>query len=94
MQEHDAYGKAGWAAETLRDEKVYAVETLPAPREVETAINAVWRGNRLLTPIGGGVTMHPRMALDPPNLLMDEKGEVGAAHAAAAQLPADVWYWD
>ena len=94
MQEHDAYGKAGWAAETLCDEKAYAVETLPVPREVETAINAVWRGNRLLTPIGGGVTMHPRMALDPPNLLMDEKGEVGAAHAAAAQLPADAWYWD
>ena len=61
---------------------------------METAINAIWKGNRLLTPIGGGVTMHPRLAIDPPNLLMDEKGTVGAAHAATKDLPADVWYWD
>ncbi|MFM1904411.1 MAG: hypothetical protein RLZZ440_2311, partial [Planctomycetota bacterium] len=94
MQEHDAYGKAGWEAATLRDEQVYAIETLPPPAEVETAINAIWKGNRLLTPIGGGVTMHPRLAVDPQNLLMDEKGTVHAAHAAAQDLPADVWYWD
>jgi len=94
MQEHDAYGRAGWSATTLCDEAAFPIETLPAPREVETAINAVWKGNRLLTPIGGGVTMHPRLALDPPNLLMDEKGEVTAARTAARDLPAGVWYWD
>lgn len=94
LQEHDGYGKAGWGAETLRDEKAYPIETLSVPREAETAINAVWRGNRLLTPIGGGVTMYPRLALDPPNLLMDEKGEVGKARTATQDLPAGVWYWD
>ena len=94
LQEHDAYGKAGWGAETLRDEKAYAIETHPAPREVETAINAVWRGQRLLTPIGGGVTMQPRLALDPPNLLLDEEGKLAAARAATGKLPADRWWWD
>jgi hypothetical protein len=94
LQEHDGYGKAGWSAETLRDEQAYPIETLPAPRQAETAINAVWRGNRLLTPIGGGVTMYPRLAMDPPNLLMDEKGDVTAARTAAQALPAGVWYWD
>jgi len=94
LQEHDGYGKAGWAAATLRDEKAYAIETLSVPREAETAINAVWKGTRLLTPIGGGVTMYPRLAMDPPNLLMDEKGEVGKARVAAQNLPAGVWYWD
>jgi hypothetical protein len=94
LQEHDGYGKAGWGAETFRDEKAYPIETLSVPREAETAINAVWRGNRLLTPIGGGVTMYPRLAMDPPNLLMDEKGEVGKARTAAQALPAGAWYWD
>ena len=94
MQEHDAYGKAGWEAATLRDEQTYSVEQLPPPAEVETAINAIWKGNRLLTPIGGGVTMHPRLAVDPQNLIMDEQGEVHAAHTAAKDLPADLWYWD
>ena len=94
MQEHDAYGKAGWEAATLRDEQVYEVEKLPPPAEVETAINAIWKGNRLLTPIGGGVTMQPRLAVDPQHLLMDEQGEVRAAHGAARDLPEGVWYWD
>jgi hypothetical protein len=94
MQEHDAYGKAGWAAETLCSEQAYPVERLTPPTRAETAIHAVWSGNRLLTPIGGGVTVHPRMAIDAPNLIMDEKGEVQSAHAAAKDLPADAWYWD
>ena len=94
LQEHDAYGKAGWAAEGLLDEKSFPIERLTAPAQAETAIHAVWRDNRLLTPIGGGVTVYPRMALDAPNLIMDEKGEVNAAHAAAKDLPAGVWYWD
>lgn len=94
MQEHDAYGKSGWGATTLCDETAYPVERLTPPTRAETAIHAVWRGNRLLTPIGGGVTVHPRMALDAPNLIMDEKGDVKSAHASAKDLPADGWYWD
>jgi hypothetical protein len=94
MQEHDAYGKAGWAAAGLRDEKVFAIEQFNVPSEVEPAINAVRKGSRLLTPIGGGVTMHPRMALDAPNLLADGKGAVNAARTAAAKLPEGRWWWD
>jgi hypothetical protein len=94
MQEHDAYGKAGWGAEKLRDEKTCAIETLVPPREVETTINAVWRQSRLLTPIGGGVTIQPRIAISPEHLLTDEKGAVAAARTAAKDLPAGAWYWD
>jgi hypothetical protein len=94
LQEHDGYGKAGWAAGTLRDEKAYPIETLSVPREAETAINAVWQGNRLLTPIGGGVSLQPRMALDTPNLLMDENGAVARTRNAGVDLPADRWWWD
>jgi hypothetical protein len=93
MQEHDAYGTAGWEAGKFRDEKTCPIETLPVASQAETAIHAVWRGNRLLTPIGGGVTIVPRMALDGENLLEDEKGDVKAAQAAV-KLPEIGWYWD
>ena len=93
MQEHDAYGKSGWKAASLCDEKACPIETCPVASQAETAIHAVWRGNRLLTPIGGGVTLVPRMALDEPNLLRDEKGEVKAAQAAV-KLPETGWFWD
>lgn len=94
LQEHDGYGKSGWAADTLLDEKAYPIATLPAPTHVEPAINAVWRGPRLLTPIGGGVVVQPRRALDPHNLLADEESAVQKARQTAADLPADRWWWD
>jgi len=94
LQEFDAYGRAGWGAETLRSEKTFPIERFNRPTEVEPVINAMWRGNRLLTPIGGGVTVQPRMALDAPNLLMDEKQNVASAHAAARNLPVGRWWWD
>ncbi|MEO1991343.1 MAG: DUF1598 domain-containing protein, partial [Pirellulales bacterium] len=92
MQEFDAYGKVSWGATQLRDEGFYPIETLQPVSQVETAINAVWRGARLITPIGGGVTIQAGMAIDPPNLLMDEKGEVSKAHAAV-DLPDNRWWW-
>jgi hypothetical protein len=94
LQEHDAYGRTGWSAETLRDEGAYPIGRFHAPVEVEPAINAVWRGSRLLTPIGGGVSLQPRLALDPPNLLMDEKGTVATSRGDGLDVPADRWWWD
>jgi len=94
LQQHDAYGLTGWSAAGLRDEKTCPVDGLVAPAAVEPAVHAVWKGSRLLTPIGGGVTLEPRRALDPPNLLMDEQGTVGRAHADANVLPAGRWWWD
>ena len=94
LQEFDAYGRARWGAEALRAEKTFAIERFNRPVEVDPVINAMWRGNRLLTPIGGGVTVHPRMALDASNLLVDEKQAVANARAAARDLPAGRWWWD
>ncbi len=94
LQQHDAYGRTGWSASGLLDESVCPVEQLVPPSQVEPAVHAVWKGSRLLTPIGGGVTLEPRRALDPPNLIMDEEGTVGRAHAAATSLPAGRWWWD
>jgi hypothetical protein len=94
LQQHDAYGRTGWSATGLLDESVCPVEQLVPPSQVEPAVHAVWKGSRLLTPIGGGVTLEPRRALDPPNLIMDDEGTVGRAHAAATTLPAGRWWWD
>jgi hypothetical protein len=94
LQEHDAYGRTQFGAEKLRDEQAYPIERHPVPTEVETAINAVWRQNRLLTPIGGGVTLQPRIALDSPNLLMDEQGAVSQARGEKFAAPAGRWWWE
>ncbi len=94
LQEHDAYGRTGWGAESLRDEGVVSIETDAIPTEVQPAVNAVWRGSRLLTPIGGGVTLQPRIALDAPNLIIDEEGVLVELRGGADSLPAGRWWWD
>jgi hypothetical protein len=93
LQEHDAYGRTQWGAEALLDEKAYTIERHAVPLEVETAINAVWRQNRLLTPIGGGVTIQPTIALESPNLFLDEQGTVAAARGPKLEVPAGRWWW-
>ena len=94
LQEHDAYGRTHWGALALRDEQICTIERFQPPLVVEPAINAVWQGNRLLTPIGGGVSLQPRIALDPQNLLMDEQSTVAEARGDRLAVPAGRWWWD
>ena len=94
LQEHDAYGRTLWGAELLLDERSYTIENYAVPTHVEPAVNAIWRGRRLSTPIGGGVVMQPRLALDSPNILLDEKGTVAGVHTNVSELPAGRWWWD
>jgi hypothetical protein len=96
IQNQDYYGLVGWNPELFHSEQAYPVETLNPPQEVETAVNSVWKGTMLLTPVGGGVQMRPTEAIDPTNLLEDEKGEVEKARTAIdiTSLSADQWWWD
>jgi hypothetical protein len=96
INEQDFYGQSGWRAETFADENSLAVETYNTPLQVETVCTAVWKGNRLFTPVGGGVTIHPRQALASRNLLADEDGKISELRETVdlKDLPADRWWWD
>ena len=96
IQNSGYYADADWKMDVFRDEEQFGVETKAAPQKVATAINAIWKGSRLLTPIGGGVQIAATQALDASNLLDDEKGTVASAHKAIdlKSLPADQWWWD
>lgn len=96
IQEQDYYGQASWHMVLFGDEQRFPLETLPEPKTVESAVNAIWKGRYLVTPIGGGVHIQPQMALSPEHLLDDNKGEVKKAHRQTAQLElADgQWWWD
>lgn len=96
IQHQDYYQLANWKAETFTDEKAYPVETLNPPQQVESAVNSLWKGNTLMTPIGGGVQMRPTEAIDPTNLLDDQGAKVQEARAAndLSKLAPDQWWWD
>jgi hypothetical protein len=95
IQEKDYYGAAGWTMELFGDEGAFPVETYQAPKQVESTVAAVWKGRRLMTPIGGGVQIEANAALLPENLLSDEKGSVAKLrNETKIQLAEGQWWWD
>jgi hypothetical protein len=73
-----------------------SVEVYSEPKQVETAVNAVWKGSSLMTPIGGGVDIQPLNALSSKNLLQDGDGAVQKVHAdtVLTHLVPGQWWWD
>ena len=66
------------------------------PKQVESAVNVVWKGGRLITPIGGGVQIRPLEALSPGNVQADPKGELKALkkQVKVDGLANGQWWWD
>jgi len=95
IQQEDYYEMAGWKMELFGDEGKFSVETFNVPKTVETAVNAIWRGNRLMTPVGGGVSIHADQALLGDNLLSDENGKVAKTRQQVElDLAEGQWWWD
>ncbi len=95
IRQQDYCGQAGWNMDVLGDEGKLPTEVHNVPHQVETAVNAIWVGNKLLTPLGGGINMQPRLALKSDMVKQDE----GAARSERAaqdlgKLAEGQWWWD
>lgn len=94
IQDQGYYQEAGWAMETFSDEKLMPVEIYAAPEQVETAVNAIWKGQTLMTPVGGGVQIDARRAISAEHASPDD-GSVAKRHADVKLKLADgQWWWD
>ncbi|MGN1275191.1 MAG: DUF1598 domain-containing protein [Thermoguttaceae bacterium] len=93
LQETNAYEKLGWELVYFGDEQKFRVETERAPEFVESAVNAIWRGHTLTTPIGGGVEIFAKRALEKENLISDSDETVSQAQKDAP-LPENGWWWN
>lgn len=96
IQQQDYATQAGWGMELFMDESRLAVEKHTAPKQVETAVNAIWNGNTLLTPLGGGVSLQPKRALAKDAVRVDEAGDLvkPRANVAPVNLQPLQWWWD
>ena len=96
IQEMDYYGQADWNMDYFGDESKVSVERFNAPTKINPAINAVWKKGLLMTPIGGGVNIQPRVALMQDKMKVDESGSIAKAKRSIniADLNADQWWWD
>lgn len=96
MQRQDFYGKANWEMSHFGDESACPIEVYETPVEVDNAIAAYWKGSRLMTPIGGGVSITPTEAIQPDNLLADEDSTVSLTRnrVQPTEDGLDRWWWD
>ncbi len=96
IQQQDFYGQADWAMPLFSDESRFEVETHEAPHQVETAVNAIWKGNTLMTPLGGGVNVQPRQALTSARLTKESDGHSDKVkqEVAPTNLADGQWWWD
>jgi hypothetical protein len=96
IQQQDFYGQAGWSMEVLGNEKLMPVEIYTAPKQVETAVNAIWKGNVLMTPVGGGVHINPLKAISAEHVQPDEEGTIAETRASVElkHLAEGQWWWD
>ena len=96
IQDQDYYGKAGWDMEFFTDEEQFPVESYQAPKQVETAVNAIFKGNRLMTPVGGGVDIQPLKALAEDKIKVDTRGKIKKiqSQVSTEALDQDQWWWD
>lgn len=96
IQKMDYYGKAGWMMETFGDEDRFQVETYTPPKQVETAVNAKWKGRTLMTPIGGGVEIRPLEAVHSEVMRRESDGAVTSVRKQidTLRLRNDQWWWD
>lgn len=95
IQEQDYCGKAEWKMELFGSEEAFPIETYDIPKTVESAVNAVWKGQTLMTPVGGGVQIQPNQALESENRLSDDKAKVSKLREAIKpNLAKGQWWWD
>lgn len=96
FQQNDFYGRANWNLPVFGDERQFAVETYPEPKQVETAVAVVWKGATLMTPIGGGVNIQPLVAVSDDRVKADEDGALQEARKKIdlQGLAKDQWWWD
>jgi len=95
LQQEDMYRKANWEMPLLGSEQALPVRTYPAPSQVVSAVAAKWKGNQLMTPIGGGVQIEPELAVSASNRLADEGNKVSALREQTQlKLSEGQWWWD
>ncbi len=96
IREQGFHEMAEWTMPVFSDEGAYSVQVYTTPVRVETAVNVRWKGNTLMTPVGGGIQIEPTVALSGHNLQTDTKGNVKQAHDLVdpSRIKPDRWWWD
>ena len=95
IQKAGLYGKANWDMSTFADESKFPIEIHMAPEKVAPVVNAVVKRGQLMTPIGGGVSIQPRVALNSDKITVETDGKIQTVRDSVKfDLAEGQWWWD
>lgn len=95
LQKENIYGQLNWKLVWFGNEERFPICTQTEPKQVASAVSAVWRGRRLMTPIGGGVEICADKALEKENIISvaDEK-VAKQKEDVQKKVPENGWWWN
>ncbi len=99
MRSEDLPAQVNWHRTHFGDANAYQVALGPAPRAVESIVNAVdVSAKRFVVGVSGGVSVDTNSLVSTQAIKVDDYGIMDADHGAAAPdlatLPRDAWWWD
>lgn len=94
IRQQDFPTKAGWSMSTFLSDDLLPVQTLRTPKQAPCVAVSLWKGSRLITPAGGGVSIRADLALEEERLLRDEDGALAARRSEIAATARESWWWD
>ena len=95
LRRHQAWDRVGWDGGILFDEQSLTTESYPVPMHVQTVANAIFKGEMLVVPAGGGFSINPAIALEEANVTIDKAGDL-TTQRKSIRLPENdsTWWWD
>jgi hypothetical protein len=95
IRDEGYYDRSGWRLGVFADEKALPVETYDNADKVMCAANSQWKGSRLFTPAGGGVSIRAHQAIADERFYGDQNGELAETYDAVhKRLSIERWWWD
>ncbi len=95
IRQQDMYANAGWDLGVFANENELAVEQAASPSQVETAVNAIFKDGKLMTPLGGGVMIDGNGIIKGEGVQKsDELTQAQELASAPADLKNGQWWWD
>lgn len=92
IQFFDAYAECDWQPDLFCDQTKFDIETHDVPTRLPTAANAVWKGRRLLTPVGGGVVIRSTDVID--TIRLADETLLDSRPTIPSDLADGQWWWD
>jgi len=96
IQSRDFYGLSGLTLDLLASEDKLSITVMPAVKQVESVVTALYKNGQLITPVSGGVLVKPLEEIRESAISVDTSGKTEQLRDKVdfSNLTPNQWWWD